>query len=401
MKKSLTIAMPISSFLPTMGGMEVGLHNIASRLKARGHRPIVIMPFTQYRILKKHKWNLQYEVFPYLPKMSSISLNHPMWSQRIYSLYYRMFHRLKDVDVWHGTMIYPEGAALSQAFERCNVPVVVRAAGADIQINDDAHYGLRRDDRIDRLVRKWVSKLSAVVAITDTVRDEYITLGVKPERINNITNGVDTKRFKTYMPKRDIRSDYNISEDHFVFLSVGRNHPKKNYKTLLRVAVALKEKTDKFTVLIVGANTLSLKKDVEALGVERHVKLIDQVGADGTQGLQFPSDGLLDFYKSADAFIFPSKIETFGIAIIEAMAAGLACIVSNAPGCINVIENGAHALTCDPSDIEGYVSHALSFITDQDLKEDFALKASKRAADYDWDMVVDAYELLYYRPLKS
>ena len=51
----MKIALPISSFLPNSGGMEVGIHNLAKNLVDLGHEPIVITSYSIYRKLKKKK----------------------------------------------------------------------------------------------------------------------------------------------------------------------------------------------------------------------------------------------------------------------------------------------------------------------------------------------------------
>ena len=51
----MKIALPISSFLPNAGGMEVGIHNLAKNLVNLGHEPIVITSYSIYRKLKKKK----------------------------------------------------------------------------------------------------------------------------------------------------------------------------------------------------------------------------------------------------------------------------------------------------------------------------------------------------------
>ena len=51
----MKIALPISSFLPNAGGMEVGVHNLAKNLVDLGHEPIVITSYSIYRNLKKKK----------------------------------------------------------------------------------------------------------------------------------------------------------------------------------------------------------------------------------------------------------------------------------------------------------------------------------------------------------
>ena len=51
----MKIALPISSFLPNAGGMEVGIHNLAKNLVNLGHEPIVITSYSIYKSLKKKK----------------------------------------------------------------------------------------------------------------------------------------------------------------------------------------------------------------------------------------------------------------------------------------------------------------------------------------------------------
>ena len=51
----MKIALPITSFLPKLGGMEVGVHNLAKNLVSLGHEPIVITSYSIFRKLKKKK----------------------------------------------------------------------------------------------------------------------------------------------------------------------------------------------------------------------------------------------------------------------------------------------------------------------------------------------------------
>ena len=52
-KIKLKVALPILSFLPNLGGMEVGLHNLATQLLKKGHQPIVITSYSIFKKLKK------------------------------------------------------------------------------------------------------------------------------------------------------------------------------------------------------------------------------------------------------------------------------------------------------------------------------------------------------------
>ena len=58
----MKIALPVTSFLPNLGGMEVGVHNLAKNLLSLGHEPIVITSYSIFRKLKKKKISLPYKV---------------------------------------------------------------------------------------------------------------------------------------------------------------------------------------------------------------------------------------------------------------------------------------------------------------------------------------------------
>ena len=68
----MKIALPITSFLPNLGGMEVGVHNLAKNLLSLGHEPIVITSYSIFRKLKKKKISLPYKVIFFYPFILSI-----------------------------------------------------------------------------------------------------------------------------------------------------------------------------------------------------------------------------------------------------------------------------------------------------------------------------------------
>ena len=71
-KRSLKIALPSSSFLPSIGGAEVGLHNICLKLIKKGHIPFVITSYSHYKKQKIMDLALPYKVISMPPKISLI-----------------------------------------------------------------------------------------------------------------------------------------------------------------------------------------------------------------------------------------------------------------------------------------------------------------------------------------
>lgn len=402
MKEKLTIGLPCSSFLPALGGAEVGLHNIALRLGALGHTPIVMVPWSHAKALRKKKWELPYPVISMPPLLGSLLKQVPEIGFQAYRQFYGYVGLRYGIDVWHGTMGYPTGVTLANyAASKKGVPNIVRCAGEDIQRMDQIDYGMRSSQEIDDLIVTWLPKAGRLVAITESVVGEYQKMGVPHEHIIQIPNGVDVKRFRSAKDNRIFfREKLGLTEEDFVFLSVGRHHPKKNFITAIQAFAELKKITTRSVHLIlVGKNVSQLQDEVVLLGLKGAVSLIEEVGGEQEQGKIpiFPGDDLLNIYGVADAFVFPSLIETFGIAIVEAMAAGLPVITTDSPGCRDIAKHGECALIVDPMDKSGMAREMKHIIDDQSYREEYAAKALERAANFDWNYVVDQYLALYYQ----
>ena len=95
---SLTIGLFSSSFLPEIGGVEVGLHNIANQLISKGHKPIIITSFKHTLNLKKMKIKLPYKVIAYPPKIFSLFFKYPFLGQKILELFYNYIQKKYKFD---------------------------------------------------------------------------------------------------------------------------------------------------------------------------------------------------------------------------------------------------------------------------------------------------------------
>jgi len=398
--RPLTVGMPTSTFLPALGGVEVGLHNIASRLSARGHRPIVLAPAHNIHALRDQRRHLPYALAAFPPKMMTLVHHWPALGSRAISAWLAGFDRWRGIDAWHGTVGFPTGVGLIRhaAGRR---PHLVRCAGDDIQTAPEIGYGMRLDPRIDALVREWLPRADILVAITESVAQEYAALGVPPDRVRRIPNGVDLERFVAPVDRAAIRRQHGIPEEAHMFLAVGRNHPKKGYSDLLDAARLLAADGHRnFTVVIAGAATGELAGEAEARGVSAHVRLLGPVGRPSlADGLRFPGDELVTLYRAADTFVFPSHIETFGIALVEAMAAGLPVITTDGPGCRDIV-NGGRWGEMVPVGNSAALAAAMRATTDR--PEELAARADlsrERAQDFSWDRIVDQYIELYRETL--
>jgi GalNAc-alpha-(1->4)-GalNAc-alpha-(1->3)-diNAcBac-PP-undecaprenol alpha-1,4-N-acetyl-D-galactosaminyltransferase len=132
-------------------------------------------------------------------------------------------------------------------------------------------------------------------------------------KIDVVPNGIEVKRFDVPHPVK--------REGPFQIISVGNLRKEKRQDHQLHIASELKHRGLKFQLKIVGDGPLSsrLKNQIEKDGLQDVVLLMGQ------------SQQIPQLLASSDLFLFTSKHEGFGIAIVEAMAAGLPCVLYDLP----------------------------------------------------------------------
>ena len=196
-----------------------------------------------------------------------------------------------------------------------------------------------------------------------------------------------------------VRRRYQIPEESFTFITVGRNHPKKGFPFLLEAFSIIKEREEGRNIHLVflGDETHLLKSHARQLGIGSEVTFVPHINPiPSGDHFAIPSVEVIDLYKSVDAFVFPSLIETFGGVHIEAMASGIPVITTDAEGCRDVVthmENGLVSIAGDSNDL---ANKMLTLLKDEDLRKNLVKHALKEVeSKYSWDVVVQKYENLY------
>ena len=139
-----------------------------------------------------------------------------------------------------------------------------------------------------------------------------------------ITPAIDVNKFKT--EHRNF-----ITSDKVNFLTIGRLHWKKGYVDMLTALSKLKEKGYKFTYTIVGEGN-----DYERIAfAAKQLEVLDEIQFKGKLNQEF----VIDEYKKADIYLQYSIQEGFCNAVIEAQSMGLLCVVSDAEGLSENVQN--------------------------------------------------------------
>jgi len=397
------IALVSSTFFPSIGGAQVVVHNTARALAECGYDPYVIVNYKNYLYARGH--DLGVKVLPLPPVLLRGLASSPKLVLAAMNTLFAAYQARYGFSLWHANVGYPAGVLVGDFCRRRGLPCTLRCAGDDIQVYPEVDYGLRRDPRIDALCRRYYPGFDRVIAITETVSDEYRALGIPDERIVPIPNGVDLNQFPPLAAGRRsaLRDQLGIAEDDFVFISVGRNHPKKGFSTLVDAAALLRERgLRRFKVLFVGPGFEQIQADIAARGLEEHFRF-DVVSVDtATLGAvpALPPRPLVERYQMADTFVLPSYVETFGVVLIEAMAAGLPILTTDAPGCRDVVRDGIDGTLFPPGDGAALAGLMERLITDGTERQRLAAGARSAAAGYALDRVVARYVDLFESLMK-
>ena len=385
----MKIAIFTPTFLPKCSGAEIFHHNLAREFAAMGHQPIVIIPRSFHRRLP--------------PSLSYRAIGFPanIWSYFKYSPSAAFFLNRVALDhlqkrhgfnVWHTVVLSPSGVCFANWQYRRRIPGLIRAVGDDVQpvVTEEKRSGMRS------LVRKWIPRAQRIVSLSHDMSSQLQELGVRRDRIEIIPNAVDFGRFSAPVDKFSLRQKNGVPSDAFIFLCVARNHPQKDFPTLLSAFQKVLDFNTKrkFHLLIVGRGVLLLSELLVNLGIQNEVTL-KEVSPSANEGTDFPPQELVDLYRLADVFVLSSLLEGFSSALLDAMAAGLPVVATNVPGIVDQVKNDIHGLLCECRNTHQFSASMLAIANGEDKYAFFSRNSSSTAKEFSWRQTAEKYLAAY------
>ena len=219
-----------------------------------------------------------------------------------------------------------------------------------------------------------------VVAISEQVKRQLISIGVAEEKISVIYNGVDTEEFA---PGPSTREELGLPEQRFLALFAGdMTTPRKNLETVLE---ALRAAPDVHLVVVGALQKNPYPQRVAAMGL-----------ADRVTFLGFRRD-LPAIMRSVDAFVYPSRYEPLGLVVLEALASGLPVVTVRATGASELLGPESGFVIEDSLDSAGLAAAMTLLARDPALRAEMARGARLVAERHTWDAMAQRYYELYER----
>jgi glycosyltransferase involved in cell wall biosynthesis len=234
---------------------------------------------------------------------------------------------------------------------------------------DYAPAGLRA--YLQSVVPRQVRKADAVAVVSKTTaRDLEERYGVDPGRMTLVSNGVDERFFDARPLTPEQRAERGIPPEYL--LMVGTLEPRKNhlgaFEALLRSEVGRD-----LPLVVAGRRGWSDEQIVERIA-ELKGRVI---------WLRYVPESLLPaLYAGAQATIYPSWYEGFGLPALEALAAGAPLVTSTAPSLVEIASGVARQ--ADAGDVDG-LAEAIDAAVRHDRTDDAQLLRKARANMYRWE----------------
>lgn len=302
-------------------------------------------------------------------------LNKTLWMQCILPLHLAQIH----VQVGHFTN------SVAPLFSPC--PTVLTIHDMTLWLFPQYHYGLRLLS-MRPFIPLAVRRAAAIIAVSQATKQDIVRiLGVPPEKVRVIHEApapafqpLDTETARALLPPA-----WAIPQ-RFV-LYVGTIEPRKNLVRLLQAFAALWHSGHiPHQLVFVGQRGWKEEpvfQTVETLGLQKAVRFLGYV----------PHESLIALYNLAEALVFPSLYEGFGLPVVEAMACGTAVITSR-NGSLDEI-SGEAAEFIEPTSVESITEALHRVLNSPERQAALGAQGLAHAARYSWTTAAQQTQALY------
>jgi glycosyltransferase involved in cell wall biosynthesis len=216
---------------------------------------------------------------------------------------------------------------------------------------------------------RYLAKITAVKASRITVDAEilkeiWIAQGIPNSKVEVIPFGVD---LQTFNPKADgskVRQDLKILKDDTVLISTRALHNSHyNVESFIRAIPLILKSHHNVKFIVKGKGPLEgyLRILVNKLGVSEHVRFVGIV----------PHSQMANYLAAADIYVSTCFVDTTSVSLLEAMACGLAPLVTDIPGNREWIENGVNGLLFQPKNPEELAKKAIQLVENSNERKRF------------------------------
>jgi N-acetyl-alpha-D-glucosaminyl L-malate synthase BshA len=287
-----------------------------------------------------------------------------------------------NIDLLHVHYAIPHASAAYMAKQILlkqgkNIPVITTLHGTDITL-------VGRDKTFAPVVTFSINESDAITAVSNNLRDETYKNFKIEKTIEVIHNFVDVSRFK----RKPIDAFRRVIAPHGekILLHASNFRKIKRVGDVVHIfAEVIKKVPAKLLFVGDGPERPAAERLCRELGIFEETRFVGR------------QEQIEEILAIADIFLLTSDYESFGLAALEAMAAGVPVISTNAGGLPEINVNGVTGYMSEIGNIEEMSRHAIALLSDANKHQQFKINAFEHASKFDIHHIIPQYEALYNR----
>jgi glycosyltransferase involved in cell wall biosynthesis len=364
----MRIALFTETFLPKVDGIVTRLRHTVDHLQRNGDDVLVVCPDGG---LKEHKGARIYGVsgfpLPLYPELK-LALPRPAIGMALAEFKPDVIHLVNPAVLGLGGLYYAKVMQIPLiASYHTHLPQYLQ------------HYGLGMLEPVMWELIKANHNQAQLNLCTSTAMVEELR-GRGIQRLDLWQRGVDTETFRPSLASTEMRS--HLSQGHPedpLLLYVGRLSAEKEIDRIKPVLES-----------IPGARLALVGDGPHRSALEKHF-----AGTPTHFVGYLTGEALGSAFASADAFIFPSRTETLGLVLLEAMAAGCPVVAARSGGIPDIVTDGVNGYLFDPRDEQGAIAATQRLFQEQTERETLRQNARAEAERWSWSAATRQLQQYY------
>lgn len=288
-----------------------------------------------------------------------------------------------DLDLMHVHYAIPHASAAYMAKQIVkskngrNIPVITTLHGTDITL-------VGKDKTYEPVVTFSINESDAITAVSENLKEETLKFFAIKKNIEVITNFVDVSRFNK--KPFDAFKKVIAPQGEKILVHASNFRKVKRVDDVVKIFAEVRKQMPA-KLLMVGDGPE--RHSIEELA--RELNVIDDIRFVGKQ------EQMEEILAVSDLFLLPSEYESFGLAALEAMAARVVVISTNAGGLPEIIVQDKTGFMANVGDVKAMSEFAISILMNEEHLEQMKQAAFERAQTFDIQYIIPQYEKLYSR----
>lgn len=378
-KKSLKIAHINMFYLPTFGGVEKVMQELAERQVKQGHEVHVFCCNSdKYQKIPKKIEMINGVIIHRLPYWFRLSLSTHIWPSLLWAL------PKYDFDILHTHVsghLYVLLTGLVSKFKASKHIHTTHCPWTDafrpfilkplLFINDLF---------LNKLSFKLIDK---VVSITPWEVETYLSKYTSKDKIKIIPNGMDKILFKKIQPN-NFKKNHKIKDKLVLFF--GRLNPTKGPEILAKTAIEITKERKDISFVWIGPDEGKLAEVKELIKPYPNMQYLGTIEG---------KEKIAEMYQAADVFPMPSYREGLPLCLFEAYASGLPVVASPVNGIPYELKENENGFLVPYGNIELLKKRILEVLDNPNLAKKFSKNNKEKAKNFSWDQINERYVDLY------